>query len=54
MPAAEPDYKKLYIQLLYHLTEIDSIVKKALRECDEAALGAPKMPPLVLNDRDKR
>lgn len=35
----QPDYKAMYLKLMYHVIEIEKIAKLALDECDKNANG---------------
>lgn len=39
MPNEQPDYRAMYLKLMYHMVEIEEIAKKALAQCDENANG---------------
>lgn len=46
MPEKEPDYKSMYLKLMYHMVEIEKIAKTAMAECDKNANGRTAPPKM--------
>ncbi|MBP1577345.1 MAG: hypothetical protein J6C75_02565 [Oscillospiraceae bacterium] len=40
MSNQQPDYKTMYLKLMYHMVEIEKIAQMALDECDKNANGS--------------
>ena len=50
MANQQPDYKAMYLKLMYHVVEIEKIAKAALDECDKNANGNQFQSHFILSE----